>query len=133
MFNAETGEFSWTPGFNQAGIYPSVEFSASDGELETSKKISITVVNKTTCSLIDDSISSIKPLNLGSCLTSSLTVSLNDAKKLIEKKHNTLASVQLRVYELQLDVLYKTKVLSSNKYKLLSDNLKLIKTALGYE
>ena len=36
MFNAGTRKFSWTPGFNQAGIY-TVSFSVSDGVLSTSK------------------------------------------------------------------------------------------------
>lgn len=39
-----TGLFSWTPTHEQAGLYPSVRFEASDGELAVSEEIAITVL-----------------------------------------------------------------------------------------
>jgi hypothetical protein len=42
-FDPETQTFSWTPRYNQAGIY-AVDFEVSDGELTDSENISITVV-----------------------------------------------------------------------------------------
>jgi len=42
FFNQNT--FTWTPGYNQAGVYP-VTFVVSDGELTDEKTVSITVSN----------------------------------------------------------------------------------------
>lgn len=47
-FNPQTGEFSWTPGYDDAGIYSSIEFVATDNGnpvASTSEAISITVNN----------------------------------------------------------------------------------------
>jgi hypothetical protein len=44
-FDPLTGTFSWTPGFDQAGVYPSIHFEVSDGELTDSEDITITVIN----------------------------------------------------------------------------------------
>jgi hypothetical protein len=133
IFNAATGEFNWTPGFDKAGVYESVKFLVSDGEMETSMEISITVKDKTTCSLIDENISCIKEMNLERGLIYTLTATLSNAKKQIEKKHYALGLIQLRVYAAKLDVLRKTKELSTKQYELLFDNLKVIKTVLNCE
>jgi C1A family cysteine protease len=42
--NASTGEFTWTPGYDQAGVYD-LRFSVSDGTLEDFQILTITVVN----------------------------------------------------------------------------------------
>lgn len=45
-FNPQKGIFSWTPGFDDAGVYPNVEFTATDNanpSLSNSESISITV------------------------------------------------------------------------------------------
>ncbi|MCP4607472.1 MAG: hypothetical protein GY845_01975, partial [Planctomycetes bacterium] len=42
-FDPSTNTFSWTPGYDQAGTYPSVHFQASDGMLVDSEDIFITV------------------------------------------------------------------------------------------
>jgi hypothetical protein len=39
-----SGTFSWTPGYDQAGVY-SVQFTASDGELTDSRSMTITVLD----------------------------------------------------------------------------------------
>ena len=44
-FNASTGVFSWTPGYDQAATYSGVRFSVSDGNLTDSEDIAITVTN----------------------------------------------------------------------------------------
>jgi hypothetical protein len=44
-FDPQTGTFSWTPGYDQAGVYADVHFEVSDGELTDSENITITVVN----------------------------------------------------------------------------------------
>jgi hypothetical protein len=44
-FNASTGVFSWTPGYNQAGTYSGVHFQVTDGSLTDSEDITITVNN----------------------------------------------------------------------------------------
>ena len=41
----ETGIFSWTPGYDQAGEYHHITFSASDGDLSDDETIQITVEN----------------------------------------------------------------------------------------
>jgi hypothetical protein len=43
-FNSQTGEFSWTPGYDQAGTYD-VHFEVSDGSLTDSEDITITVLD----------------------------------------------------------------------------------------
>ena len=42
-FDPQTRTFSWTPGYNQAGIYSNVHFEVSDGELTDFEDITITV------------------------------------------------------------------------------------------
>jgi len=44
QYNAMTGEFNWTPTYNQSGTYP-VTFTVSDGELTDSETIDIVVTN----------------------------------------------------------------------------------------
>jgi hypothetical protein len=44
-FDPQTRTFSWTPSFDQAGIYPNIHFQVSDGELTDSEDITITVIN----------------------------------------------------------------------------------------
>jgi len=44
-FNAGTRTFSWTPTYEQAGIYPNVHFVVTDGSLSDSEDITITVIN----------------------------------------------------------------------------------------
>jgi hypothetical protein len=43
--NPNTGAFSWTPNYNQAGTYPNVRFTVSDGQLTDSKNITIIIQN----------------------------------------------------------------------------------------
>jgi len=45
VFNSTMQTFSWTPGFNQAGIYPDICFEVTDGELTDWENITITVEN----------------------------------------------------------------------------------------
>ncbi len=42
--NPSTGEFTWTPGYDQAGVYD-LRFSVSDGMLEDFQFVTVTVVN----------------------------------------------------------------------------------------
>ena len=44
-FDPQTRTFSWTPGYDQAGIYPNVHFEVSDGEFTDSEDITITVID----------------------------------------------------------------------------------------
>jgi hypothetical protein len=44
-FDPLTRTFSWTPGFDQAGVYPNIHFAVSDGDLTDAEDITITVVN----------------------------------------------------------------------------------------
>jgi hypothetical protein len=44
-FNAATRTFSWTPGYDHAGVYAGIHFQVSDGKLADSEDIAITVVN----------------------------------------------------------------------------------------
>ena len=45
IFNPSTKTFSWTPNYEQSGIYPNIKFSVSDGILTTAENITITVSN----------------------------------------------------------------------------------------
>lgn len=53
VFDPGTRTFSWTPGFNQAGIYPEVFFQVSDGVLTDSENITITVNNISLIAIIE--------------------------------------------------------------------------------
>ncbi len=44
-FNPATGVFSWTPGYNSAGVYNNVHFEATDGDLKDIEDINITVTD----------------------------------------------------------------------------------------
>ena len=44
-FDSSTRTFSWTPNFTQAGNYPNITFTVSDGKLNDSEPMSITVNN----------------------------------------------------------------------------------------
>ena len=43
-FNTATQTFSWTPSLGQAGVYSSVHFQVSDGQMTASENITITVI-----------------------------------------------------------------------------------------
>lgn len=45
VFDASTKTFSWTPNYNQAGIYAEVHFEVTDGKATDSKDVTITVNN----------------------------------------------------------------------------------------
>ena len=45
QFDPGTRTFSWTPGYDQAGSYPGVIFSVSDGEFSDTESVTITVTN----------------------------------------------------------------------------------------
>ena len=47
-FNPTTGQFSWKPTYNQAGIYKNIRFEVSDGTNNVSQTITINVINVTT-------------------------------------------------------------------------------------
>ena len=42
--NSDSGQFRWTPGFSQAGVHP-VTFSVSDGALDDSERVNLTIEN----------------------------------------------------------------------------------------
>jgi hypothetical protein len=44
-FSQATRTFSWTPSYTQAGAYPDIRFSVTDGQLSSSQNITITVNN----------------------------------------------------------------------------------------
>src|SRR5205814_8075723 len=44
-FDAATKTFSWTPGYDQAGSYPGVTFTVTDGTAPVSETITITIRN----------------------------------------------------------------------------------------
>lgn len=45
IFNSDTGVFSWTPDYNQAGTYSNIYFEATDGILNDTEEISISVTD----------------------------------------------------------------------------------------
>ncbi len=52
VFDADTGTFTWTPGFDQAGSYP-VTFTVSDGSLTDSEEVTITVGSENRAPVLD--------------------------------------------------------------------------------
>jgi len=53
VFNPDTKEFSWTPAYNQSGIYPDVYFEVNDSELTDWESITITVNNTNRAPVLD--------------------------------------------------------------------------------
>lgn len=89
-FDATTRQFSWTPGYAQAGVY-TVTFTASDGthwyNLSASKTVTITVRNVTVTeqvTALEDAVAAL-PLNGG--LRNALTVKLEHALTQLAKGH----------------------------------------------
>jgi len=52
-FNATTKTFSWTPSYDQAGIYPNVHFEVRDSSSSDSEDITITVNNVNRAPILD--------------------------------------------------------------------------------
>ncbi|MFC1624756.1 putative Ig domain-containing protein, partial [Candidatus Omnitrophota bacterium] len=52
-FDASTKTFSWTPTYDQAGMYPNVYFEVTDGSLSDSEDITITVNDVNRAPLLD--------------------------------------------------------------------------------
>lgn len=81
VFDPETREFTWTPDYTQAGVYPIV-FKVSDGENVVTKGTTITVNNV----LVTDQIASLKAavasMTKGG-IKNALTVKLDQALKLL--------------------------------------------------
>jgi hypothetical protein len=73
--NSATGVFSWTPNYDQAGIYNNVTFIASDGTAQDSETITITVNNVNRPPVL--STISNRSVNEGS--TVSFSISASDA------------------------------------------------------
>lgn len=55
-FDPVTRTFSWTPGYDQAGVYPGILFEASDGWATDSEDITITVDNVLRPDVNDDGL-----------------------------------------------------------------------------
>ena len=53
VFDATSRTFSWTPGFEQAGTYPDIQFEVSDGELTDQENITIVVNNTNRAPVLD--------------------------------------------------------------------------------
>jgi hypothetical protein len=53
-FNATTRNFSWTPGYSQAGVYAGVRFQVSDGQMTDYEDITVTVGNVLRSDVNDD-------------------------------------------------------------------------------
>jgi hypothetical protein len=62
-FNSRTGEFSWTPGYDQAGTYD-VHFEVSDGSLTDAEDITITVYDADIVTETRQSIISVSSLRI---------------------------------------------------------------------
>jgi predicted peptidase len=81
-FNPETQEFTWTPDYTQAGVYPIV-FYVSDGENVVSKGTTITVNDV----LVTDQIAGLKAtvagLSINGGLKNAFTVKLDQVLKLL--------------------------------------------------
>jgi len=79
-FNASTHIFSWQPSYTQAGTYSNIVFSVSDGQLNSSVSISITVVNVNRSPVLNPIGD--KSVTAGSALTFTISASDPDGDKL---------------------------------------------------
>ncbi|MEK6567159.1 MAG: putative Ig domain-containing protein, partial [Candidatus Omnitrophota bacterium] len=85
-FNTSTGVFSWTPGLAQAGSYPGVRFTVTDGNLSDSEDIAITVTNTNTPPVLAPI--GAKSIAEGSVLTFTLSASDADGDSLTYSSSN---------------------------------------------
>jgi enterochelin esterase-like enzyme len=85
-FDPETREFTWTPDYTQAGVYP-IAFKVSDGENVVSQEISITVNDV----LVTDQIAGLKTAVAGMTkggIKLALTVKLDQVLKLLSMQED---------------------------------------------
>ena len=109
-FNQETQEFSWTPDYTQAGVYPIV-FHVSDGENVVSAEMSITVNDV----LVTDQIAGLKEAVAGMVdggLQNALTVKLDQALKLLSNEKEDKLSEAVEVLN---GFIYQVNDLSGRK------------------
>ena len=85
-FNVSSGVFSWTPGLAQAGSYPGVRFTVTDGNLSDSEDIAITVTNTNTPPVL--AAIGAKSIAEGSVLTFTLSASDADGDTLTYSASN---------------------------------------------
>ena len=83
-FNPVTQEFTWTPDYTQAGVYP-VVFNVSDGENLVSQEISITVNDVLVTAQIAGIKAAVAGLDVNNGIKNALTVKLDQALKLLSK------------------------------------------------
>lgn len=94
-FDAATQEFSWTPDYTQAGVYPII-FYASDGKHVVGSAINITVNDVLVTDQIAGLKSAVADTSLNNGLKNALTVKLNQALKLLEKGKSSEAAQLLQ-------------------------------------
>lgn len=94
-FSPSSGVFSWTPDYSQAGTYPNIVFTVSDGNISASKAITITVRNVSPEALVDQLISYIKSLDLSKGTENSFVKKLENAKSSIGRGNKNAAENQL--------------------------------------
>ena len=119
-FNPETREFTWTPDYTQAGVYPIV-FYASDGEHVVSAEIGITVNDV----LATDQITSLKEAVAGMDINgrgvkNALTVKLDQALKQLSKDKPAQAVQALNAFINQVNALTGKKLTEEQATELIN-------------
>jgi hypothetical protein len=88
-FNPTTRTFSWTPSYTQAGTYPDIRFSVTDGALVDSENITITVNNVNLAPVL--SAIGNKSVTEGQLLTFTVSATDPDGDSLTYSANNTPA------------------------------------------
>jgi hypothetical protein len=97
LFDTATNEFSWTPGFTQAGSY-TVSFIVTDGSLSDQTDVSITVHDVKPGELLAALKEYIKGLGLNKYLEKILLAILDAAEKYLDKGNCDMVLVQLKAF-----------------------------------
>ena len=119
-FNPETREFSWTPDYTQAGVYPIV-FKVSDGENVVSEEMSITVNDVPATDQIAGLKEAVAGMDISPAgIKNALTVKLDQALKQLSKDKPAQAVQSLNAFISQVNALTGVKLTEAQATELIN-------------
>ena len=119
-FNPETREFSWTPDYTQAGVYPIV-FKVSDGENVVSEEMSITVNDVPATDQIAGLKEAVAGMDISPAgIKNALTVKLDQALKQLSKDKPAQAVQALNAFINQVNALTGKKLTEEQATELIN-------------
>ncbi|MCX7922526.1 MAG: PKD domain-containing protein [Clostridia bacterium] len=118
-FDPVTGIFSWTPTYDQSGVY-NISFTVSDSLLTVSRTINVYVTDVPPNKIIDKLALYIESLGLSGGTENSLISTLNNAFKSLEKGQYNTAINQLEALVNKIETLRKKGTLTDEQANYMS-------------